>query len=558
MRVVLNQMVPSSDGVNLATDTYMPSTGRNFPTILIRTPYNKMTFQTYAKRFVDRGYAFVAQDVRGKYESEGTFVPLEERVDGQETIAWIAERAWCDGNIGLWGTSYEGIVQVPAAIGGHEALKAMAPAVHAASSFRDFVRRDGCFALANMLKWPLIKASTRTLPAHDHFDWNEMYGFRSLDDVEAHVGFQSPLLRDWARRDHYDEYWKSVDQSLMYERVAVPGHHGGGWFDHLTRGQFTAYCGIRDRGATEKARCGQRLLIGPWGHDNFGIDDRRRRHYGDVDFGPDADVSVVAHEMQFFDHHLRGLDSGIDPDYPVKLFIQGSNRWEVFSDWPPPDADLQEWYLQSTSGANLLMGGGELTQELGETEDAVTLHSDPNNPVPTLGGPVFWGLDLGGPRNQRHLLDRRDVLTYRSYPMSDPMLVIGEVSLQLWISADVDDIDVIAKFCVEYEDTGDILPLTWGSLRCKFRNSWSQPHPLPKSEPVRVDVQLGHTAADIPEGSRLVLLLMGTDFPQILPNPHTMTAPWESTTPRVAATRVLQGGLNASRLLVPTISTRYG
>ena len=130
MQTDLCRKVPTEDGINLATDVYLPDGSGPFPVILVRTPYHRVDQEGIAPTFVSRGYALVAQDCRGKYDSEGEFTPLiYEKVDGQAAVDWIANQKWCNGRVGLWGRSYLGIVQVPAASGGHEALRCIVPSV---------------------------------------------------------------------------------------------------------------------------------------------------------------------------------------------------------------------------------------------------------------------------------------------------------------------------------------------------------------------------------------------------------------------------------------------
>lgn len=140
MQTLLCRKVPAEDGENLATDVYLPDGPGPFPTVIVRTPYHRVGLQGAAHQFTERGYAFVAQDCRGKYDSDGVFVPLvDEARDGQATLDWTANQRWCNRRIGLWGRSYLGIVQVPAASGGHEALRCIAPSVAPGSFFRHWI-----------------------------------------------------------------------------------------------------------------------------------------------------------------------------------------------------------------------------------------------------------------------------------------------------------------------------------------------------------------------------------------------------------------------------------
>jgi putative CocE/NonD family hydrolase len=553
MQVRLCQKVSAEDGVHLATDVYLPNGPGPFPIVLVRTPYHRTGWQRAAPRFVERGYGFVAQDCRGRFDSEGSFTPLvDEARDGQATIDWVANQRWCNGRIGLWGRSYPGIVQVPAASGGHEALRVILPSIAPASFFRDWIRYDGCFALANAVRWSLHKTTCRNDPPMEHFAWDELHRLPGPDAIAARVGFETPVLREWVAHDHYDAYWEAVDQCRMHERVCAAGLHVGGWFDHLTRGQFDAYQNIRDRGATEAARKGQRLLIGPWGHYTTGATGPTHCQYGDWDFGAEADLSVMAHEFQCLDFHLKGLDNGYSAQPPVKVFLMGENRWIYLKDWPSPDAKTQRWYLTSEGSANLRFGDGGLIREMPGHSAADAYTYDPRDPVLSRGGAIYWDLKHLGPVDVRPTLERADVLYYRGPRFSSSVCVMGEIALDLFVSSDAEDTDFVARLCVE-EVSGAVTCLTVGSLRCRYRNSWAEPRALARGEATPIHLQMGHLAYVFPEGSRVGLLITSSDFPRILPHSNTMARPWEETAPMAARHSVCHGPGVPSCLHLPVV-----
>ena len=151
MKALIFQKVPTGGGIHLATDVYLPDGPGPFPVLLTRTPYHRAGAVGAAPTYTDWGYAYAVQDCRGKYDSGGTFRPLvDEEEDGAAAINWIAEQPWCNGRIGLIGASYLGIVQIPAAACGHEALRCISPSVAPNSYFIDWARYGGCFALANL------------------------------------------------------------------------------------------------------------------------------------------------------------------------------------------------------------------------------------------------------------------------------------------------------------------------------------------------------------------------------------------------------------------------
>lgn len=551
MKSLLCRMAPAEDGVGLATDVYLPDGPGPFPAILVRTPYHRRGHLNTARPFLERGYAYAVQDCRGKFDSDGQFTPLvDEQRDGQSALDWVAQQRWCNGRIGLWGRSYLGIVQVPAASGGHEALRCVAPSVAPGSFFRDWIRYDGCFALGNAVRWSLTSASCRNQPPLGHFDWAELHELAGPAAIAERVGFATPVLEQWVQHDCYDRYWEAIDQDRMHESVRVPGLHAGGWFDHLTRTQYDAYRNISDRGATDAARCGQRLLIGPWGHQTVGAAGPEHCRYGDWEFGPEADFPVLAHELQFLDYYLRDIDDGFSAQAPVRVFLMGVNQWLDLDDWPPPQVQVQDWFLDSKGGANMRSGDGKLRRDAPDRGPTDAFTYDPQRPVPSLGGPVYWGLEPRGPVDQRPILERPDVLYYRSERLEGDLAVVGEVGLEVEFGSDAEDTDLIAKLCIE-EPGGAITCLTLGSVRCRYRNSWDTPAPLSRGEATVLSVQLGQTACVFPVGSRVGLIITSSDFPRILPHSNRMTDLWDGAPPVKARNQVLHGP--QTRLKLPVI-----
>jgi uncharacterized protein len=171
---------------------------------------------------------------------------------------------------------------------------------------------------------------------------------------------------------------------------------------------------------------------------------------------------------------------------------------------------------------------------------------DPTNPVPTCGGQIFWNMEPRGPRDQRHLLERDDVLFYQGEPLAKPLTVIGDVSLDLTIATDVDDTDIVVKLCV-VEQNGSVTCIILGSFRCRYREGWDKRVPLVHGEPTRLRIRLSQLAYEFPESSRIALMITSSDFPRIQPHTNTMAKPWEPGAAIVAHTQIMHGsGLNAS------------
>ena len=565
VNISIAQRVPSHDGVQLATDILRPEGNGPYPTILIRTCYYRREFSAGAflpamKRLVDRGYAVAIQDVRGKFDSDGVFEPLvNERQDGISTVDWVANQRWCNGRIGLWGRSYLGMVQVPMASGGHPAIRAIAPSISAGNYFRDWIRYDGCFGLYNALRWSIEYASCRTEPSTAHFNYADTWTSKSVDELWSRTGISAPVLGEWARHDREDEFWSKLDHGPMYSGVGAPGYHVAGWFDHVSRGPFEAYREITDKGATKLARSEQRLLIAPYYHRAFKVNapaDSLKR-LGDWSFGSEAAIDVLDHELSFFDRFVREADGAFENEPKVKAFLVGANRWVSFSDWPPPGHKLHTWHVTSNGRANQNIGDGRLSLESSDDSSADICIHDPADPVMTHGGQIFWGHaeQLGnclGPVDQRKLLARRDVLYYRSDPLDRMLTVVGEPSLELTLTSDAEDTDVIGKLCVELPG-GEVICLSIGQLRCRYRESFSDPKPLSRNHPTDIRIRLHPIAYRYPIGARIGLIITHSDFPRINAHPGSMDAPFSEAPSRRARNSILHGRGARSRIVLPVL-----
>ncbi len=554
MQVHLNQRVPLTDGIELAADVWLPDGPGPWPVVLIRTPYHRVNQCAAASPFTARGLAYVVQDVRGKFDSDGLFAPLEqEAADGHDTLDWVANQRWCNGRVGMFGRSYLGIVQLPAASGGHEALRCVLPGVAPVDFFNDWIRYDGCFALANTLRWPFEHTTQRTRQGTSHFSWPRMWQSSlgaSLTEMETRLGASLPVVRKWLDHDQLDDYWRGLDQRRHFSSVRCPGMHLAGYFDHLSRGQFTAFNGLRHEGATEEARTGQHLLVGPWGHSSTVA-----TTYGDLDFGAASAVPHVEYALRFLDFWLRDIDDGVSAEPAVRYFLIGENRWAHATTWPPTGAEERVWHLASDGSAVGLGSTGRLTEAEAVGAETDEFRYDPADPVYTNGGQVYWGLNEMvpvGPTEQHGTLNRPDVLFYRSEPLSAPLTVAGPVALELWVSSSAPDTDFVTKLCV-VDSFGSVYALSVGSLRCRFRNSRADPEPLRQGTAEELTIQMNHVAYRFPAGSRIGLMVTSSCFPRILPHDNRYEPTWSGADPVAATQTIHHSAAHPSRLILQTL-----
>ena len=536
-----NVMVPMRDSVKLSTDIYRPAEEGRFPVLLARLPYNKdlpMMAQATIdfQRAVQTGYVVVIQDCRGRFASEGEFTPIvDEANDGVDTIAWIAGQPWSTGQVGTVGGSYLGFTQWLPATERPEALRAMAPMVTTSDYYESPWRHTGgVFELGISLFWSLSmvaeelqrqirqgKAGMEQMGALMQAMSNPSAQFEHLPLVDM------PLLRafapyyfDWLAHPTYDDYWQSLAHKTHYEQIAVPALNIGGWYDIFLGPTLENYTGMKRRGGSAAARQHQRLLIGPWSHGSLtGI--FPERSYGLMASG-DA-VDLVGVQLRWFDHWLKGVENGVEQDKPVQLFVMGLDQWREEDDWPLPDTQFRPYYLHSGGLANSAAGDGTLSREAPADEpDDIYLY-DPRRPVPTVGGAILLSVAMGidqGPRDQRSVETREDVLCYTTPPLEQPVEVTGPIELVLFVSSSARDTDFTGKLVDVYPD-GRAEILTDGILRARYRESFTEAKLLEPGRVYELHLDLWATSNLFRAGHRIRLEVSSSNFPRFDRNTNT-------------------------------------
>ena len=474
--------IPMRDGVRLSANVFRPDTGARVPAILIRTPYGKGSAITANwQAFVDRGYAVVAGDVRGRFKSEGVFRPLEqEGVDGYDTIEWIARQPWSNGAVGMTGGSYLGIAQWKAALTGNPHLKCIFPWVSGYDDYLDrFYSPGGAFKLGQRLVW---MAENLKQPGFVP-DFNKYIRHLPLLAADrAATGRESEMFQAAVAHPAYDDFWRRVSTREQISRVKAAVFSVGGWYDNFVASDLAAVAALR------KLSPAHRIVVGPWGHD-------MKVRAGGVDFGPASSVPLRGLQLEWFDRWLKGKAASAASDAPVRFFVMGANRWRDEGQWPPASMRMTAFYLDSGGRANSARGDGALRPAHPRRRHADRFTYDPHNPVPTRGGAVCcnprrlpWG-----PLDQRAVESRRDVLVYTSAPLKRDLEIAGPVQAVLWVSTSAPDTDFTAKL-VDVFPSGHARILTDGILRLRYRESLSKPVAARPGEVYRVAIDAGVTA----------------------------------------------------------------
>ena len=358
-RIMIDARVKMRDGVELSADVYLPPEGGPFPTLLVRTIYDNQGENNMAscKRFLESGYAVVMQDCRGRFDSYGEFNPYyQEPEDGYDTQEWIGAQPWCDGNIGMFGTSYVGYTQSLTAPLRSKYLKAMVPTVSQQDNFGHW-RVDGPLQLHVALNFINMAGRTMQRGPRSLMDSEAFYRrlplISALDDL-ADV----PFYRSVIEHETFDDFWKGYSLRFKYGEIETPAYIVTGWYDNLVHEGFKLYRGWSQEARTVEARRLSKLLVGPWLHGPVGV-----AAPGAVDFGPDAAMDFHGEQLRWNDRRLKGIDNGIDDEPPVRIFVMGENVWRSENEWPLARTQYTSYYLHSGGGANTLNGDGVLSTE---------------------------------------------------------------------------------------------------------------------------------------------------------------------------------------------------
>ena len=365
--------------------------------------------------------------------------------------------------------------------------------------------------------------------------------------MQGLLGRNAQFYKDWLAHPDYDDYWRKVSVEEHFDKIEVPVHTMGGFFDIFGQGTLRGYEGVSKKGANAKARKGSNMMIGPWEH---GIS----RKVGDMDWGEAAAVDGNALELRWFDYWLKGIDNGLDKEPPVKIFVMGRNEWRYENEYPLAQTQYRPLYLHSGGGANGSQGDGSLSwKKPSSGADADHYAYDPRNPVPSLGGANCCGVStVSGARDQRPNEHRGDILVYSTEPLDEELEVVGPVKLKLWASSSAVDTDFVAKLIDVYPD-GRSINVAEGILRARYRDSLSDPSPLEPGKAYQMEVDLIGTANRFQEGHRIRVHVTSSHFPQFSRNPNTGEPFGTSATVKTAEQTVYHSAARASHILLPVI-----
>jgi len=514
VKIEFNQRVAMRDGVELSVDIYRPDVPDKFPVILTRTPYNKSTERGnhlgLGRYFASHGYVYVAMDVRGRGDSDGTFVPYRnEGPDGFDAIEWCAKQPWSNGKVGTIGASYLGYDQWLAALQQPPHLTTMIVLV---SPPDPFVESPTGLQSPTYLSWYHLLLG-HTLHTAAAVDWNALYMHLPLATMDEAGGFHAPYWQDILDHPGINSWWEPLIYQNKFDRVKLPILHISGWYDDEQAGAVMNYIGMTRNGATEETRKSQKLVMGPWPH---AVNSTRR--LGAIDFGPTAQIDLEGYELRWFDHWLKGGDNTIMSESPVRLFLMGRNEWQDKPDWPIPGTQYVRYYLGSKGRANSLFGDGELDPQLTSATATDYYKYDPADPVPFIMEPTY--AQLGGPDDYRVVERRDDVLVYTSAAFDSPQVICGPVRAHLSASSTAVDTDFMVKL-LDVWPNGFAQRLTDGMVRARYRAGGREPSLIEPGKIYGFDVDLWNTCQEFGKGHRVRLEVTSSAFPKYDRNQNT-------------------------------------
>ena len=542
------------DGIVLNADVYRPKDPGKFPVLLERTPYDKQDERDTGMMFASYGYVVILQDVRGRYSSAGEWYPFKyEAADGYDTIEWAAALPYSNGKVGMFGGSYEAATQMLAAIAHPAHLAGIFPVVTASDYHDGWVYQGGAFEQWMSESWTTSLARDtvdRRVRANGNvLAWIDKLPVSSYP-VQNPISQEdlAPYFFDWLAHPNYDDFWKGISIEEHFGEITVPAFHVGAWYDIFLRGSLRNYAGMKANANGENARHYQRLLIGVGGHSGGG------RKIGEVDFGPKLDSEENEIMRRWYDYVLKGNSNGLEKEKPVKIFVMGKNEWRDEGEWPLARTKYTSYYLWSDGKANSLRGGGGLSTQQEKSSASDKFVYDPANPVPTHGGPLCCTRTLlpAGPRDQRTIEAREDVLVYTTAAFDQDFEVTGPVSLDLYASSSAVDTDFTAKL-IDVWPNGFAQNLTEGILRMRYRNSQAQPELMNPGQIYKIKIDMIATSNVFLAGHKLRLEIASSNFPRFDRNLNTGENQAHSNRISKAENVVLHDAEHPSALVLPVI-----
>jgi len=551
--------VPMPDGVKISVAVWTPDTDiQKLPTILIATPYNKLRDVNIADAdfFVHRGYAYVAYDLRGRYDSEGDAYLYGEQDGADLNViqSWVAQQPWSTGKIGMYGGSYLGFIQWEGALFKNPNLTVLVPQVSPDDHY-DNVYPSGAFQLSNSLDFLWFCCGGRTNTPIDVINWEKWYGQLPLKDMARWAGIQNTRLwSDLLAHPNRDSYWPGPGERIApgkngpgrYNEIQVPTFNIAGWYDQVSQATINNYIGMSTYGP-EKYRSNHKLMMGPWVHGGL-----FQTKQGELTFPNQAAPNGNEWRLRWFDRWLKGMDNGFDKEPPVYIYTMGADSWRNECEWPLRRTQYTKYFLHSQGQANTSTGNGSLntTPPLQEAADHYTY--DPKRPAPTIGGNVAMHPPRVGPYDQTAVELRSDVLVYTSDALQEPLEVTGPIVLHLFASTNRTDTDFTGKI-IDLSPNGYAQILLEGVIRGRYWKTFREQNLLTPNNVYEFYVDLWSTSNLFQKGHRIRIEVSSSNFPKYDANPNTGHKFGEDSESLIANQTIYHDKAHSSYILLPVI-----
>ncbi len=602
----ITMMIPMRDSIQLATDIYFPNGDIvPRPVLLERTPYGRMNKTDYdleteeiheyvkkedvANYFVEAGFAVCFQDVRGRYDSQGEFNKyINEANDGQDTLRWIKEQPWCNGQIGIMGYSYTS--HAAAAVGCLAPSELTALFIDSggfSNAYQSGIRQGGVLELKQLL-WAFNQAKSspiilnnpiicKALSEEDVFGWMKSFPLKKGHTFLRFMPEYEEIVFNFWKKEKYDDYWKQlgINTSEYYDQFAdVPLFLMTGWYDPYVKSIVDNYSAL-----IAKKKNVPYLLIGPWTHKNRGI-----RIVGDVDMGADAvirfdgiqsyeDLKRKWFEFTLFEEEKTFLQ------HKVNIFMMGGGsgqktqeghlahggKWIFAEQWPLQGVEEKPYFFHRD---------GDMS--LAKSEESCNFHEyvfDPSNPVPSIGGTITSGEPVmrGGAYDQVEseeffgsqkpylpLETRHDILVYQTEEIEEDIKICGEVYVKLWISSDCKDTDFTFKLIDVYPPNEDYpqgfaMNITDGIKRVRFRNSFETLELMEPGQIYEIRIDAFATANLFKKGHRIRVDISSSNFPHFDINHNTGDPDGEGQVLLKARNKVYIDSNRPSQIVLPIL-----
>jgi putative CocE/NonD family hydrolase len=558
VEVERHKIIEMRDGTKLATDIYRPiGVKSKLPAILIRTPYDRKYYRipvwldgprsspSSAYFFAGQGYMVAVQDVRGKFDSEGSFIPQAGDVDdGYDTVEWLAKQPWSNGKVGSIGCSYSGDTQILMAQAKPPHLKAMIPQAagsvigSADGRYRYFgVRIGGANALAAGTGWfhqagskvhlrypdgidkkTLLKmdALGNTLPGGEFpkGDFTNVWKVLPQTDIPKVLNSLPNDFNDVMFRDLTDPWWDQFQYLTDKSTFDVPALHINSWYDFGVNETILEWQMFQDNAVSKKSRDNQFMILSPTEHCASEIASTQNTIVGERELG-DARFDYWNIYLKWFAYWLKGEKNAITDMPKVQYYMMGANEWRSSEVWPPQNTRFEKFYLHSNGQANSRQGDGVLLQAMPDSESFDHYTYDPAKPVPSRGGLMCCTgtkESVAGSFDQSDIEMRNDILVYTTQALKETVEVAGPIEVELYVSSSAKDTDFVAKLIDVYPD-GRAFNIQEGILRARYREGLDKKVLMKEGEVYKLKISLQATANAFLAGHKIRLLVTSSNFP---------------------------------------------